>query len=82
MYPERPTELDIHVDLNTAGLTISVIPAASELISTEVSLQPQGIFNSMVSHCQTHDHVWPFSASDADSLLLYSEGRWSFELRD
>ncbi|THV04400.1 hypothetical protein K435DRAFT_790968 [Dendrothele bispora CBS 962.96] len=69
---ERPAELDIHVDLNTTGLTISVIPAVSELISTEVLPQPQGIFNSMVSHW-THDHVWPSSASDADSPLLYNE---------
>ncbi|THU83438.1 hypothetical protein K435DRAFT_807528 [Dendrothele bispora CBS 962.96] len=69
---ERPAELDIQVDLNAAGLTISVIPASSELISTEVSPQPQGIFHSMVSHW-AHDHVWPSSASDANSPLLYSE---------
>ncbi|THU97069.1 hypothetical protein K435DRAFT_857972 [Dendrothele bispora CBS 962.96] len=62
-------ELDVHVDLNTTGLTISVIPAASELISTEVLPQPQGI---LVFHW-THDHVWPSSASDADSPLLYNE---------
>ncbi|THU95598.1 hypothetical protein K435DRAFT_859383 [Dendrothele bispora CBS 962.96] len=69
---ERPAELDIQVDLNATGLTISVIPASSELISTEVLPQPQGIFNSMVSHW-AHDHVWPSSASDANSPLLYSE---------
>ncbi|THU86593.1 hypothetical protein K435DRAFT_922360 [Dendrothele bispora CBS 962.96] len=64
------SELDVHVDLNTTGLTISVIPAVSA--PTEVSPQPQGVFNSMVSHW-TNDHVWQSSASDSDSLLLYSE---------
>ncbi|THV04413.1 hypothetical protein K435DRAFT_961887 [Dendrothele bispora CBS 962.96] len=67
------SELDIRVDLNTTGLTISVIPASSSgLTSTEVSPQPQGIFNSTVSHW-AHDRVWPSSPSDADSLLSYSE---------
>ncbi|THV04411.1 hypothetical protein K435DRAFT_790978 [Dendrothele bispora CBS 962.96] len=69
----QSAELDIRVDLNTTGLTISVIPASSSgLTSTEVSPQPQGIFNSTVSHW-VHDRVWPSPPSDADSLLSYNE---------
>ncbi|THU76795.1 hypothetical protein K435DRAFT_974285, partial [Dendrothele bispora CBS 962.96] len=69
---ERLAELDIQVDLSTTGLIISVIPASSELVSTEVLPQPQGIFNSMVSSWE-HDHAWPSPVPDANSLSLYSE---------
>ncbi|THU78066.1 hypothetical protein K435DRAFT_877050 [Dendrothele bispora CBS 962.96] len=71
-YTSNSPELDIQVDLNTAGLTISVILASSELVSTsEVSPQQRGIFNSTISNWE-HD-VWPSSVPDANSMLLYSE---------
>ncbi|THU83720.1 hypothetical protein K435DRAFT_871002 [Dendrothele bispora CBS 962.96] len=65
-------ELDIQVDINTTEMILSVIPAPSELVSTEVSPQQQETFNSIASDWE-HGHVWPSSVPDANPLSFYSE---------